>query len=120
MKLDDNIVRLTSFFTVQFKSPWMDLSLHQMPKFQSPDGSLLQTVLPRRSEKEPEMKLNPKEDVKISMVFAGSKLVIPLILLFDSKHKRSLKSLTVTFSHDDFDITKLEYETVCKFLISLP
>lgn len=108
------ILWLLAFFTAQFKSPWMDLSLSQMPKFQSPEDSLVSTVLPRKSETEPEMKLNPKEDVKISMVFAGSKLVIPLILLFDSKHRRSLKSLTVIFSHDDFDITKVEFKTLCK------
>lgn len=68
-----------------------------------------------REENGPEMKLNPKEDLKVSLLFAGSKHVLPLILLFDSKQKKSLKSLIVTYLHDDYDIIKLKFETICKF-----
>ena len=67
-----------------------------------------------REENGPEMKLNPKEDLKVSLLFAGSKHVLPLIVLFDAKQKKSLKSLTVTYTHDDFDIIGLKFETICK------
>lgn len=95
----------------------MDLSLHQMPKFQRPDSQLMQTTLPRPKDNEPEMKLNPSEDVKISFTFARNKLVVPVILLYDSKLRKSLMSLIVTFSHDDFDVLRLRYETVCKSIL---
>lgn len=92
----------------------MDLSLNEMPKFRRPESAIVRTTLPRRKENEPEMKLDANEDVKISLVFSGSKLVIPMILLFDSKHKKSLSSLIVTFSHDDFDIINMRYDAECK------
>jgi hypothetical protein len=95
----------------------MDLKLHQMPKFQSPQSQLMQITLPRPKENEPEMKLNPSEDVKISFTFAGNKLVIPVILLYDSKLRKSLLSLIVTFSHDDFDVLRLKYEPTCKLIL---
>ena len=68
-----------------------------------------------RAENGPEMKLNPKEDLKVSLLFGGSRHVLPLIVLFDAKQKKSLKSLIVTYSHDDYDIIKLKYETICEF-----
>lgn len=67
-----------------------------------------------RLENGPEMKLNPKEDLKVSLLFAGSRHVLPLIVLFDAKQKKSLKSLTVTYTHDDFDLLGLKFETICK------
>lgn len=93
----------------------MDLTLQQMPKFRYPESTIIRTVLPMREENGPEMKLNPKEDLKVSLLFAGSKHVLPLILLFDSKQKKSLKSLIVTYKHDDYDIINLKFETICKF-----
>ena len=88
-----------------------------MPKFRRPESAIVRTTLPRRNENEPEMRLDANEDIKISLVFSGSKLIIPMILLFDSKHKKSLSSLTVTFSHDDFDIINLKYDAQCKSTI---
>ena len=73
-----------------------------------------------RVENGPEMKLNPKEDLKVSLLFAGSRHVLPLIVLFDSKQKKSLKSLIVTYSHDDYDIINMKFETICKLRSFLP
>lgn len=92
----------------------MDLTLQQMPKFRYADSAIIRTSLPMRLENGPEMKLNPKEDLKVSLLFAGSRHVLPLIVLFDAKQKKSLKSLTVTYTHDDFDIIGLKFETICK------
>ena len=62
----------------------------------------------------PEMRLNPNEDVKVSLTFAKHKLIIPNTLLYDSKHKKSLQTMVVTFAHDDFDVISLKYETICE------
>jgi hypothetical protein len=96
-----------------WKTPWLDFNLYQMPRFQRGDSFVLQTSLPRQSDKEPEMRLNPEEDVKVSLAFASSKLVVPNILMFDSKKKRSLQKLLITFYHDDFDVLRLSYHPVC-------
>jgi hypothetical protein len=95
----------------------MDLGLHRMPKFQKPATQLIQITLPRPKENEPEMRLKPTEDVKISFTFAGNELVIPVILLYDAKLRKSLLSLVVTFSHDDFDVLKLKYVPTCKLIL---
>jgi hypothetical protein len=88
-----------------------------MPRFQRPDSFVIQTSLPRPKENEPEMRLNANEDVKISITFDGNRLIVPTILLYDSKRRKSLLALTVTFSHDDFDVLRLKYDTVCKSLL---
>jgi hypothetical protein len=98
-----------------WKTPWLDFNLYQMPRFQRGDSFVLQTSLPRQSDKEPEMRLNPEEDVKVSLTFASSKLVVPNVLMFDSKKKRSLQKLLITFYHDDFDVLRLSYHPVCTY-----
>ena len=84
-----------------------------MPRFQKSDSFVLQTTLPRPSEKEPEVRLNPEEDVKVSLTFASSKLVVPNVIMYDSKKKRSLQQLMITFYHDDFDVLRLSFHTTC-------
>jgi len=91
----------------------LDFNLHQMPRFQKPDTFVLQTTLPRKSEKEPEMRLNPEEDVKVSLAFSSSKLAVPNVILYDSKKKRSLQKLHVVFYHDDFDVLRVSHHSVC-------
>ena len=103
-----------SAYELQFKSPWMDLNLHQMPKFGWPESFIIQVNLPRPTEDAAEMRLDPTEDVKISLTFSKHKLVVPWTLLYDSKHKKSLLKLIVTFSHDDFDVISLKSESICK------
>lgn len=95
----------------------MDLNLHQMPKFGWQESFIVQANLPRPKEDAAEMRLNPSEDVKISLTFSKHKLVVPWTLLYDSKHKKSLLKLIVTFAHDDFDVISLKSESVCKFKI---
>ena len=84
-----------------------------MPRFQKSDSFVLQTTLPHPSEKEPEVRLNPEEDVKVSLTFASSKLVVPNVIMYDSKKKRSLQQLMITFYHDDFDVLRLSFHTTC-------
>ena len=59
------------------------------------------------------MRLNPEEDVKVSLAFASSKLAVPNVILYDSKKKRSLQKLHVVFYHDDFDVLRVSHHSVC-------
>ena len=92
----------------------MDVDLYHMPRFRKSESFVMRVNMPRPSEKEPEIKLNPEKDVKISLTFDGHKLVVPMIQLFDSIRRRSLKTLRITFYHDDFDVLRLSYNTECK------
>lgn len=97
-----------------WKTPWVDISIHQMPRFRTPDSTILHVSLPHEDENGPEMKLNPQEDVKFSITFDKNKLIVPWTVLFDASKRRTLQKLVVTFSHDEFQILKVNYETVCK------
>ena len=93
----------------------MDIALNHMPKFKVSDTAVIQATLPHPLHEQGLVaKLNPEEDVKVSLTFAGHKLLLPWVLLYDSKHRKSLSLLTVTFYHDDFEILRLGYKTTCK------
>jgi hypothetical protein len=82
-----------------------------MPRFRRRDSTIYRVSLPRPTEKDPEINLNPDEDVKITLTFAENKLVVPNIKIFDSQRKSSLEKLIVIFYHDDFDVLRLSYHT---------
>ena len=52
------------------------------------------------------VKINPEEDVKISFTFAHRKFLIPWIPVYDSKKRRSLDKLIITFDHDQHDVLR--------------
>ena len=68
--------------------------------------------MPRPEEDKPEMKIALEEDVKISFTFADYKLVVPWTVIYDSKKGVALKEIYLTFYHDDFDVHRVDYETV--------
>ena len=68
-----------------------------------------QVSLPRPTENDPEVHLNPDDDVKVTLTFAENKLIVPNVKVFDSNRKTSLERLIVTFYHDDFDVLRLSY-----------
>jgi hypothetical protein len=96
------------------KTPLMDIGLHQMPRFRVKDSSIIRVSLPSVDANEPEMRLIPTEDLKMSLTFESNKLVLPWIVLFDSANKRSLKKLVITFAHDEYEVLRFRYELNCK------
>jgi hypothetical protein len=88
-----------------------------MPKFKIQDTSVIQVSLPHPVVNGPAIKINPEEDVKVTFTFSGNKVVVPWVLLYDSKHRKSLQLLTITFFHDDFEVLHISHQTTCKYLV---
>ena len=89
-----------------------------MPKFRIPGKQMIQVRLPRSIDKsQHEMSLNPKENVKFSIDFVDSKIVLPWTKLYNAKLKTTLNKLIVTFQHDEFNVLRLNYEPICKCVL---
>ena len=87
-----------------------------MPKFRIQGKQIIQVRLPRSVDKsQHEMSLNPNENVKFSIDFADSKIVLPWTKLFNAKEKTTLTQLVITFQHDEFYVLRLNYEPKCKY-----
>lgn len=97
------------------KTPILDLPVHQMPRFTLSDVHIFHASIPRLSVNSSEYRINPLEDLKVSLNFNGNKLSIPWITVYNSKEKVSLKKLTVIFTHDQFEIVRLQHITTCKY-----
>ena len=96
------------------KTQWLDLPVYQMPRFLSDDSHIFHTSIPKQSTNASDYIINPNADLKISFTFLGNKLTIPWITMYDSKERVSLKKLTITFTHDEFEIITLHYKSTCK------
>jgi len=112
-----------------WKTPKIDMPLRQLPRFREPAAFVVHATIPGQHGEEAEVflnttntkrtnllwkgknvKVNPGEDVKISFTFANNKLLIPWLSVFDSKKKRSLERLVLTFEHDQYDVLEVRYE----------
>lgn len=107
----DRISAVSQTLHQGWKTQVSDLALHLMPRFRVPDSVLLHVGLPHPDENGAEMKLKPDEDVKVSFAFDNNRLAIPWVTVFDSKGRRSLQKLEISFVHDDFDVEKVNYVT---------
>ena len=96
----------------EWKTPWLEVPLHQAPRFRTRDRVSFQASMPRPEENKPEMKIVLEEDVKISFTFADYKLVVPWTVIYDSKKGVALKEIHLTFYHDDFDVHRVDYDTI--------
>ena len=76
--------------------------------------TLRETQLLSQSTNASDYIINLNADLKISFTFLGNKLTIPWITMYDSKERVSLKKLTITFTHDEFEIITLHYKSTCK------
>lgn len=114
----DRISTLTQVSHRGWKTPYADVAIENMPRFQYSAKSVIRVTLPseNRDSKE-EANIDPNYDVKVSLTFSENKLIIPQIYLFDSKERKSLQKLIVTFHHDKYELQRLNYETICKFMI---
>jgi len=102
---------LSQTMHVEMKSPWLDMPLHQMPRFDVPDKHIFYAQLPKHSNSSA-YRVDPRHDVKVALTFMGSRLSIPWVTLFNAREKVTLKVLVVTFTHDEFEVVRLRYDTV--------
>ena len=123
LEAGDRISTMSQTFHNGYKTSWADIPIQQMPRFRVQSSSILHLTLPRPPPVEdlraPHAKLvNPSEDVKFSLTFADHKLILPWTVVFDASKRRSLQKLTVMFSHDQFDVDGIEFETECAFVFA--
>jgi hypothetical protein len=95
------------------QTSFIDIPINKMPRFKVPDSQLIEISLPKLANSEVEKKLNPKEDLKMSIAFANSKLFIPWTLLFDASERKSLRQLIVTFEYTEYEVLRLQFELKC-------
>lgn len=92
-----------------WKTPWMDLAIKNMPRFRNFDTSIVEVSLPHNgNDNTPEIPIDLSQDLKISLTFAAQRLLVPQVILFDSKEKKSLDQLVITFLHDKYDVLKIK------------
>jgi hypothetical protein len=56
-----------------------------MPKFRVSESSIIRVPLPLREEDNKPIKIVADKDLKVSLTFLNSKLIIPWIIIFDAK-----------------------------------
>ena len=113
----DRISTMSQTLHNGFKTSWIDIPIGQMPRFRVPDSGIIHVPLPSDPQSQAAgrpARVNPDEDVKISLTFADHKLILPWTVVFDAARRRSLKRLVVTFSHDQFEVEGIEYKTECE------
>eukprot|EP01038_Epipyxis_sp_PR26KG_P014601 gene14601-19608_t len=96
------------------KTSWVDFPLHDMPRFGMKENVIHHTTLPQRStnSSHENIRLDPSQDLKISLAFADNKLLTPWIKIYDANNRRSLKRLVVKFTHDEFEVVRLDLTTI--------
>ena len=113
----DRVSTLIEIVHHNWKTPFIDIPLKNMPLYRQKDESMIRVELPNDSESDkPLSKIDPKYNVIISMIFSGGNILLPHILLFDSKERKSLQKLIITYYHDENDVISLKHTTICKLI----
>jgi hypothetical protein len=60
---------LILFLYVQWKTPWIELAIDEMPRFQQDFSIKLVPTLPKKNENDAENVWNPEKDVKMYVYF---------------------------------------------------
>ena len=96
-----------------WKTAMLELPPAQMPRFGQSDTFIFNTPIPAKdsslSDRNP--KINVTSDVKVQLSF-GNSLLVPWIKVYDSNNKQTLKSLTLIFSKDKYDLVRISQEKV--------
>src|SRR3546814_2039321 len=51
--------------------------------------------------------------------FAGNRLAVPWVDVYDAKHQRRLEKLILTFTHDDVDVLQVRASTTCALWLEI-
>ena len=106
----DRVIGLAQTSHNQFKTAWIDLPLPQMPRFSVPDNFIYHSIVPNSNSS----RINLNSDLKVSFSFDRNKLNIPWLTIYDSRNRLTLHKLVVTFTHDEFEIVRIDYKPICK------
>lgn len=111
----DRVSMLTQSFHSDTKTEWLDMPLHLMPRFGTPASHIFHVTIPKYSKNATDYRINPRNDLKVSFTFLGNKLSLPNVPVYIAKERLALKKLIVTFTHDEFEVVKVDTEKICKY-----
>ena len=102
----------------QRKTEWTDVSLPISPKFAIMESVLFHADIPQANKTGSSLyTIDPQKDFKVSFIF-GHSIQIPWITVFNAEERKCLRKLIVTFTRDEFEVLKVKYKTICKYLAS--
>jgi hypothetical protein len=110
----DRLASLIQSSHKEWISPWMDIPIQNMPRFRITDSTIIHVHLPHEEKKgnSPEIAIDLKEDVMVSLTFAANKLILPKLPLFDAKERKSIDKLVITFTHDQNEVISVDYKYI--------
>jgi len=114
----DRVSMLTQTFHSDTKTEWLDMPLHLMPRFTTPGSHIFHVTIPKFAKNATEYRINPRNDLKVSFTFLGNKLSLPNIQVYNAKERVALKKLVITFTHDEFEVVKVDIEKTCKYFLA--
>jgi hypothetical protein len=80
------------------------------------------TIVPKyNANVSTDFRIDPNFDLKVSFLFDHfQKLSTPWIVVYDSVGRKSLKKLDIVFTHDQYEILKVDFKTKCEIITTFP
>jgi hypothetical protein len=115
---DDPILTLSRSQHVKVFSDWNELSLELNPRFLMNKQVIYHTIVPKyNANVSTDFRIDPNFDLKVSFLFDHfQKLSTPWIVVYDSVGRKSLKKLDIVFTHDQYEILKVDFKAKCEML----
>jgi hypothetical protein len=113
---EDPILTIARSQHAGISGEWSELSLDIVPKFMINKQIIYHALVPKFNPNiSTDFRIDPNFDLKVSFIFDHyQKLASPWLVVFDSIGRRSLRKVDVYFTHDEFEILKVEFKTKCK------
>lgn len=110
----DRLASLIQSSHKEWISPWMEIPIQNMPRFRIDDSTIIRVHLPHEEKQgnSPEIAIDVKEDVMISLTFAENELVTPKLSLYNAKERKSIDKLIITFTHDQYHVLSVDYKFI--------
>mmetsp|Transcript_15453 Transcript_15453/g.23331 ORF Transcript_15453/g.23331 Transcript_15453/m.23331 type:complete len:244 (+) Transcript_15453:39-770(+) len=116
---DDRIVTHTQTVHAGWKTPWIELSINEMPLFLRDDTVLSKPNLPRENENTRDIIWDSTKDIRMSFTFSNNQLVIPSVHLYQAHTHQYIDKLIVILEHDNHEIVRVRHKVEYKDLDSL-
>lgn len=97
------------------RTTWNDMSLQILPRFMIDESVVFHAEIPKFHVNATDYKINIKGDFKAILSFDYNKFSTPWVTVYDAEQRRVLRRLKLTFTHDRYEILKVDYELVCKY-----
>jgi hypothetical protein len=110
----DRVVASSISQHLQTRTDWQDLSLDLLPRFGVDDSVIFHAKVPHWNENATEHRIHPKHDLSVSLSFDFHHHSLPWLTVFSAQQRHALKLLTVTFTKNQFEIVKVDYQTTCE------